>query len=226
MMNAQEFLDNIRPVPYLEQLEYDFKRRRKSLLIIAKTLCPSFVIDDDNRDIYENAIRYFAGDGECEWDLNKGIYLYGPIGVGKTLFFKIFRELANANCEFKNNFRRITISEMIDGVTRDGSKYFVSSGITFDDSLPMLIREDRSNHILLDDLGQSVDSVKYYGTNINIITDFIQRRYYAYTDYRLLTHITTNMVPKEIISEYGEFIASRMMEMFNIIPFKGKDKRK
>lgn len=218
-MNPGKFLKKISPKPYLIPEDFDFTGRWDTLLRIARAICPGFEIDDYNKEIYENGVKYFAGDPACKYDLSKGLYFFGPVGVGKTLFFKIFESI-NEAIKSQNNYRRISINKLIDGFSRNGYIYFSDSGIT-----PSSYPYSR-NHILLDDLGQSAGIIKHFGSEINVIAEFIQRRYYAYTDYFYLTHITSNIEPEEIQPQYGDFIASRMREMFNVILFPGKDRRK
>jgi hypothetical protein len=194
---------------------------------MALTICPDFKISDEEEKIYENAIRYFSGDPSGEFNIKKGLYLYGRIGNGKSLFFKIFSAL-NAGCYLGNDFNTLTITNLIDGVARDGFKFFSSAGITSNDGMISLSRSNRLwiRHILIDDIGQSVSSVKYFGSEVNVVRDFFQRRYNEYSDHSALTHVATNILPEEIKKEYGEFISSRMKEMCNIILFPGEDKRK
>jgi hypothetical protein len=226
-MYKETFLNKIRPVPYLVTKEYDFQKRYESLLEIALTICPDFKISNEEKKIYENAIRYFSGDPSGEFNIKKGLYSYGRIGSGKSLFFKIFRAL-NMGCYLGNEFNILTINDLVDGVAREGFKFFSSAGITSNEGIISLARIDiyRIRHLLIDDIGQSVSSVKYFGSEVNVVRDFFQRRYNEYSDHSALTHVATNVNPVEIKKEYGEFISSRMKEMFNVILFPGEDKRK
>lgn len=226
METAGEFLNEIKPVPYLVFNEYDPILRRDTFNRIAKAICPGFIINEENKEIYEETIKYFAADESCKYDLRRGLYIYGKIGVGKTLYFKIFKAL-NRALESLNSFKTLTVNDLIDGFALEGPRYFASSGITpHDFQKRPNSRWYRPAHILIDDLGQSTKSVNYFGNNLNVVEDFIQRRYYVYTDFFALTHVSTNLVPNKINAEYGEFISSRMREMFNIILFPGEDKRK
>jgi hypothetical protein len=220
--SASKFLNEIRPIPYLEFSEpYDFDKRMESFLSISKTLCPDFQIDKDNKEIYENTVKYFAADETGKYNIRKGLYVYGSTGVGKTLYFKIFYEL-NRALDSKNNFKILNICDLIDGITSEGSKYFASSHITPNKNT--LWRQPE--HILIDDLGQSEEIASYFGNNINVAVEFIRRRHYAYVDQFTLTHVATNLKPSDIEKKYGKYLKSRMVEMFNVIFFQGKDRRK
>lgn len=228
-MNEADFLNSIKPGEYLLHSEYDFQKRVESFNKIAETVCPGFKLDNDNREIYMNTIKYFAGDPSGIYDLRKGLYVYGKVGVGKTIYFKIFNTLNRAvKLPHENNFSVINVNDLITGFAQKGFEYLSNIGFTISYS-------ERSyqagscygpGHLLLDDLGQSASTVKHFGNNTNIITEFIQRRYYIYTEAFKLTHVSTNMLPSQIKNEYGDFVASRMRQMFNIILFPGNDKRK
>lgn len=225
-MDASEFLEQIRPVSYLEYSEYDWDLRLDSFNRIAKAICPGFIISDENKEIYYETIKFFAADDSCKYNLKKGLYVCGKVGVGKTMYFKIFNAL-NQALKSPNGFISLTVNNLIDGFAKEGHRYFSISGITpgeFQKRTNGYWR--RPPHILIDDLGQSAKKVNYFGSGLNVVEDFLQRRYYAYTDFFTLTHVSTNLVPNKINSEYGEFISSRLREMMNIIVFPGEDKRK
>lgn len=223
MMEAEErarLMKEISPKPYLvPDKDYDFDKRYITFMRIARTICPQFEITHENKEIFEESIKYFAADESCKYDLNKSLLIYGPIGVGKTLYFKIFSALTRA-VESRNTFRIFKVNDLLDGVAKDGYKYFTSSGITPDNCI------HRSDHIFIDDIGQSAKTANHFGNNINVVNEVIRRRYYAYTDNFVLTHVSTNIVPEDIIQEYGDVINSRMREMYNPILFPGKDRRK
>jgi DNA replication protein DnaC len=222
-MTRTEFLEAISPRPRLEHVEYDFTIRWDSFLRIAKRVCPDFVIDDKNRTIYEDACKYFAADEKCSWDLNKGLYLVGPPGVGKTLFFKIFFNLNRApGINSNNNFKILTVNDIVDGYSIDGPEYWKKSGINAVPEGSYI----NANHVFIDDLGQNARFAAYYGNTIDVIAELIQRRYYAFTDNFVLTHASSNIDPAEIKGTFGQFTSSRMREMFNVILFSGEDRRK
>ena len=58
----KDFLEQLRPTPFLEVNNYDFKARWKLMMLIAKSICPGFTLGKYNTEIYENGLRYFSGD--------------------------------------------------------------------------------------------------------------------------------------------------------------------
>lgn len=222
-MEANDFLEQIRPKPYLVFKEYDFSQRFKSMIEIANIVCPGFELTEYNKNLYENGVRYMAGDPKSEFPLNKGLMLYGPPGTGKSIFFKIMARL-NEGTKGINCFTTLTINQVIDGVAKGGHKYFAESGITF--SQYVYGYDSAKKHLFLDDLCLSSDSVNYFGNNIDVVFNFIQRRYIAYTEDSVLTHITTNLKPELFDKQYGATVFSRMNQMFFAVPLLGKDYRK
>ena len=222
-MDSTEFREKIRAKPRLVFREYDFLFRWDSFKRTAEHVCPGFVIDDNNRKLYEEACRYFAADETCSWDLNKGLYLYGDVGVGKTLFFKIFHHLMGApGINSINKFSILTVNDIVDGYSVQGPAYWIKSGIN---SVPGGYYA-KPIHIFIDDIGQNARSASYFGNSIDVISELIQRRYYAHTDSYVLTHASSNIDPSKFKPTFGEFTSSRMREMFNVILFQGKDRRK
>ncbi len=223
-MNTGEFIRTIEKKPYLKYVEYDFSVRLNSMLRIAKRICPAFVLDQDNTVIYHEAVKYFAADKTCTWDLSKGLYLYGPVGSGKTLFLKIFHSLMDApgikEHSGKNGFDFFTVNDIIDGYSAQGPAFWKNKNLNRSEHYPP------PAHVAIDDLGQNSRTASYFGNQIDVVHELIQRRYYAYTDNFVLTHASSNITPSKIKEFYGDFPASRMREMFNVIPLAGSDRRK
>lgn len=74
----------------------------------------------------------------------------------------------------------------------------------------------------LDEVGRE-PKVKYYGTEMDVIQYILQMRY----DNRrnCMTFVTTNLCPDEICLVYGEYIADRVNEMFNVVKIGGISRR-
>lgn len=186
---------------------------------IREALCPGFIVTPEINDIYLRALKYYHSDESCGWDLNKGIYLYGVFGVGKTLFFRAFK----AYTEIAGRTFSVITSDQL-------ASRFAKYGFESIDDLCVSRKNLNCNgnpiNLFIDDVGQGANSVKYYGSSTNIIVEILQRRYRCLIEAGFLTHISTNLEPREIKELYGEYINSRMKEMFNPVLFPGKDKRK
>ena len=79
--------------------------------------------------------------------------------------------------------------------------------------------------LFIDDVGLERLSIKYFGTEVNIIAEILLTRYDLYTDKGILTYATTNLTPRELEDAYGDRIRSRLKQMFNDVVLEGKDRR-
>lgn len=79
-------------------------------------------------------------------------------------------------------------------------------------------------HLAIDELGREPMDAKHYGTGINVVQIILQLRYEVRREF--ITLATTNLNPDiEFESKYGDYIADRVKEMFNVIEIKGKSRR-
>lgn len=79
-----------------------------------------------------------------------------------------------------------------------------------------------SDMMAIDDLGKEPSEIYDYGNVTSPIVDLLEQRY----NLQKFTVITTNLAPKEIKVKYGERIADRFREMFEVIPFEFDSYRK
>lgn len=214
-MKFEEFLKSITPPP--PQRFVCTELHIEKMKQIRNVYCPGYIEDMESEKLYLNAVKYFTLDPNCEWDLDKGLFLYGVFGVGKTLFFKVFRAYLNAH---GNGLSAITADELAAEYTLNGFAAIMKYSAVRE------IPGYKPTELLIDDLGQGANNVKHFGSHTDVIVEILQRRYRVFTDAYKRTFISTNLTPKEIKDLYGEYISSRMQEMFNIILFPGTDKRK
>lgn len=151
--------------------------------------------------------------------LDKGLYVGGNFGVGKTWLMRLFQ---------RNQRQVYTVQNakaIADLFERDGDesiKQFIES--------PSLPSNDVSNFfhkvmgLCIDDMGTE-DIKNHYGNKKNVIGDLIELRYSRNQTGQLL-HITTNLTGQQMSDFYGGRVASRLRECMNIIDFVGSDLRK
>nr|DAH79172.1 MAG TPA: replicative helicase [Caudoviricetes sp.] len=75
----------------------------------------------------------------------------------------------------------------------------------------------RSNLLSVDDMGNEPLERLTYGNVTNPLVDVLEYRY----DKQLFTIVTTNLTPPQITEKYGQRIADRFREMFEVIVFQG-----
>ena len=148
-------------------------------------------------------------------DLAKGIMLAGPIGCGKTSIMTLMKFLAVAENKFLFKSCRNISFEFIQDGYEVIHKYSTGK--------PNI---STAKIICFDDLGTE-NNLKYFGNECNVMAEILLSRYDLFTNKKMVTHLTTNLVASEIEANYGNRVRSRLREMVNIVAFDKsvRDKR-
>lgn len=131
---------------------------------------------------------------------NKGIFVYGNTGVGKTYFC---HSIGNIKHETVENFVFL-LSEYRD---------YMLKGF-YNDKVKELCNLD---YLIIDDIG----SEKTSDFVIEFLYTIINRRY----ENMKRTVLTTNLQLKEFGDRYGDRVLSRISEMCVLVELTGEDKR-
>lgn len=169
-----------------------------------------YVIDQYNTAIIQNMYYWLQRDERCQWSYNKGLYLCGTIGCGKTILMKGFLE-----------------------VVKFVSGYYIPffhSATLYNQIVKFGIESMKKNPIYIDELGREQLEVYINGARVRPIEDLMAIRY----EYGACTFFTTNF-KLETLSRgfddkgkkvgYGQYIGDRIKEMCNIIVMPGPDRR-
>lgn len=184
-----------------------------------KEVSPSFSVDDNNRELL-NAVYQWAWRIPGIFDLQKGLLLHGPIGVGKSTILKGLQNYmakAAKYCirgnERGDTFQLISAAEI--------ALQFAEKGIT---GISRYTDRSCMANLAIDEVGREPLDSKHFGTGINVIQTLLQLRYEQ--RYSFVTHMTTNLDPDtEFSAPYGAYVADRVKEMFNVIKIEGKSRR-
>ncbi len=177
-----------------------------------------FKIQETDHDIIYKLIAYFLKDEitcfQLNIDLNKGILLSGPVGIGKTSLMNLMKNLTSAEHKFYIKPCRDISFEFIQDGYEIIQKY--SKGKLYPDP----------KTICFDDLGTE-NNIKYYGNECNVMAEILLSRYDLFISRKIITHITTNLSATELETAYGNRVRSRLRSMVNLIAFDKttKDKR-
>ena len=192
----------------------------------AKIIVPEFVINDPIKVVIKAFSYYFNNDPEFEkmkpgWKLNKGICLWGNVGVGKTTLMNTLMD--NPRIPFDMINCRVIVGNYL----RDGYEsidiYRRNNTYTYLDENQCRLTT-KFKGICFDDFGVERDAVSY-GDRVNLLEEIILDRYDNHIPFDQ-THLTTNLTSDEIEKRYGTRVRSRMREMFNLIELHGSDFRK
>lgn len=193
---------------------------KKIYLSIGKSIVgKNFVVQDEIKTIITNLLKYFTGN-ESEYNLEKGIYLYGNFGVGKTVTFKILQKLLSEISPYDetgkkqnaNGFMITSLEQIIETYKSDGNMDYFGYR-----------RESKPLHLCINEFGKPINE-KIYGTQAdNLIYSLFMVRYELFQT-GILTHVTSNFKPEKLNIE--QIVKDRMVEMFNFIEVKGDSLRK
>lgn len=148
---------------------------------------------------------------EMGYSFQKGLWLAGEYGTGKTALIKAYREaklvLFGETVGFKTcvqmNEEYLRLNEYTN--KHEGLKAISAYANRYD-----------THERIFDDLGEEETTVNDYGNKTCVMAKILSERYKGFPN--TTTHITTNLGSKDIARDYGGRIESRVYEMFNFIP--------
>jgi DNA replication protein DnaC len=181
--------------------------------VVGAQLYPGFVVDSYLYPVLVKLAYYFARNPHFEtlgegYDRSKGLLLFGPVGCGKSILFKI---LAKIDPRF--SFKIAQCDEMAERFHKEGvgslEQYYQPGG-----------------RLYLDDLGAEQYRVQNFGFKCNPLADVLTRR--ERLEPRPRTFASTNCDAETLERIYEERACSRMVAMFNFIEFDEEtpDRRK
>ncbi len=187
-------------------------------LVVKKLLQgnPDFKINDHNSNIIDLLSLYFSGDSRFEdegYSLEKGIFLVGPLGCGKTSIMKAF------TVNSFNSYLLTTTRKVSEDYTREGADT-IDNYSELIPVYPQYYFGQNQIGVCFDDLGAETNK-KHFGNESNVMTEIIQARYDK-ERFKGKTHFTGNMTGTQIEELYGSRVRSRLREMCNFIAFDPK----
>lgn len=183
------------------------------LIQLAKYYEPNFIMDEHFKKLFRIITLYMWNDllfeSEGHGSLDKGLFITGNVGVGKTLLAKLMTHTTRV-------FRQplVTTNRICDKYQENGIEFIMNQyGAT-----------DRFTGYVFDDLGAERIPVNYMGNTLNVMERIILNRYEQRQHH--LTHFTSNLQGDEIEKIYGSRVRSRLREMCNVFQLTGTDRRK
>ena len=174
----------------------------------------AFIVDQYTKDIIRQLYYYLTGDvRNCRWNVHKGIYLMGKVGCGKSLL--MYSYLSVQDYLTRKITETIHAKQLIELLQSEG-------GIT----------GLRERPLFIDELGRENLEMKDYGNVVKPVIDLFAIRYeyggrtYATSNFTLDTLEAARDVKGKVTAQrYGNFIRTRMDEMFNVVELPGENRR-
>lgn len=232
-MNIKTYLNQIKPMQPMEIKVYNFKKLGHRVLGHLEKKMPEMELTNENKKVIKQLAYYFSNDerfnnSKNQYDLKKGIYLFGDVGVGKSILMESFRK---ATLDFSipkpkfyedirfmsYNWREISekIRNNISGVIEDYSNSKLNSGA-----------KNYPRNYYFDEF-KSTPKLQTYGSPVDL-NDILLNRYNHFQRDGIKTHLSTNLNPHDLVDFMPKELLSRMAEMFNFIRMDslgGKDYR-
>lgn len=151
-----------------------------------------------------------------EEDRQKGLYIAGPTGTGKTTFCKIlFSTLSNCVLRYAYS-DRVYLYNTICTTELQINKEYMKTGD---------YQDMKRSSLLIDDVGQSKE-ISYMGNRLDPIKEIVTERYdnlkYTFTSF-------TSNYPinhRALTDQYGERVADRIQAMCNYYIINSKNFRR
>ena len=188
-----------------------------------------FVVDDSNAMIYELLCYYFSNDKNFlavaeamevkNPSLEKGIFIAGNFGVGKTWLMRLFMKNQRQVFLLRN---AKDIADEFGTNGEDGLLEYVNKHKNPSNDSSVFFQP--YSGLCIDDLGTE-DIKTHYGNKRNVIGDLLEKRY-SRNNTGVYLHATSNLDAEQLKDFYGGRVTSRIREVFNLIEMNGNDRRK
>lgn len=153
----------------------------------------------------------------------KGVFIVGDYGTGKTVALEVISLLSHFRKDMGIPYFKVYSS-------RKFVKDYAKHGFDPISAFGLNCHADWYNHgnsnIAVDELGFDNGSNKFFGNNVNVLSELIFERYEVFTKNKKTTHFTTNLLPDEIKELYGDRAYDRLKQMCQMYTWKGKSMRK
>ena len=165
-----------------------------------------------NRELLNGLFLYFIGSPDSPYNLRKGLWLDGDIGVGKTTLMSVFRDFM------------VTMRKGFLLTTAIGNDYSITGKL---DTYVANVNGYSAKPITLciDELGREQIPVMHFGNKLNVMQYILHQRYGLWQSSGVITHVTTNLKPQDVERRYESYILDRCRQMFNTVSINGKSKR-
>lgn len=169
-----------------------------------------FLLFQEHRWMFNRICMYFTGDKKFEslnpgifnpYSLEKGLFLIGPVGSGKTTMLKLARTILN-----------LRLQGFLHKVANEIEIDFTNRGF---DTITEL---SKSKRLYIESVGlENKDAGNY--SNSGFMIQLFDSRHRLWENFGYQTHFCSNLSMKMFQERYGEHCKSRIMQMCNVISY-------
>jgi len=229
------FGDNVRRKQYESvQIPIDLQTGLHMITRIGRMFKPKFVIDKENQSGYEQLFWYFTGQFDnFNGDPQKGILAIGKKGTGKTLAMVVMQHMLKF-LDLSGHFNAVPFKPFYEIVKCTEIK---SDFADQENGGLKTLKLYKTRHVVFcfDDIGEEIRDQPlaiHYSVQLNVLENILTTRAELFKVHHTLTHATSNYPiessdgsKKYFEKFYGDRIADRALEMFNVITFQGESRR-
>jgi energy-coupling factor transporter ATP-binding protein EcfA2 len=227
-MNIKEIFSKIPKVEQEESklLTQDHDSKTENIIIafyqmFNKVYGREFLLDIDNEKQFTALAYYFSDNPRFEqvltktdtslldYKLNKGLFLTGDYGCGKSSMIHVFGEVLRS---VRLGFLTYSFLDIDDEFVINGYNTFIQHRKPFTK--------------YYDDFGQESMLVGNYSNKESVAVKISEFRYRLWVEQKIKTHYSSNMNGVNFKNRYTDFIYSRIKESCNIINFTSGTKNR
>ncbi len=197
-----------------EQLKQEFYSEAKKYYAKNNRL---FIVDENNKTFLNLFCKYFSNDETFETvhkgELQKGLFITGNKGTGKTSSFQIIQNISRKYNLRKLWFPMIETPKVVEQYNTEKNKDYI-------------VKRYSKGNFFFDDLGAEdpASNIFVYGKQ-DIFIRILENRYNEFITKGTKTYITSNLSIEDIKKRYGERVEDRFIQMFNLLELVGKSRR-
>ena len=178
---------------------------------LARTGRRPYFTGADSR-VIRGLLQWFIRDPTGPYDLHRGIYLHGPVGVGKSLIMKCLKIMV-ANVPIQPSRFDIAPTK---GLLAD---------IAIEKNFSALAKFKRGVWLQEDLMDEKRGESASYAERLDVMDWLLTERAILYVDQGLCTHVTSNLGRDNVEKFYGTRIADRFDELVQFVELTGHSKR-